>query len=152
MYLLPSVPRVLWSALSSRRLSCRTTTSLRVAGTPHWNLGSKVCPHGDQSDDCGNHDWVEVWANSSWAFIDRAGQTQLNSSWFGSDWTMHQQPTVFNHSIYAVSYANSSIILSRYGGDNDPLATPVSYFPMVWNWTVKVGSGWDVTARYLLFQ
>jgi hypothetical protein len=33
----------------------------RVAGTPHWDKGPKVCPHGDADAPCGNHNWVEVW-------------------------------------------------------------------------------------------
>lgn len=124
----------------------------RVAGTPHWNLGPQLCPNGDESNDCGNHDWVETWANGGWAFIDEDGNTVLNTSWFVPDWTEHQSPNGLNHSIFAASWANSSYVLQQYGGDSDPLATAFPYFPMVWNWTVFVGSGWDVTSRYLLFS
>ncbi len=124
----------------------------RVAGTPHWNLGPSVCPDGDQSADCGNHDWVEVWAHSGWAFVDEAGNTELNTSWFVPLWSRHQTPGVLNHSIFAASWANSTFIEEMYGGDDDPLAEAFGYFPMVWNWSVKINSGWDVTRRYLLFS
>jgi transglutaminase-like putative cysteine protease len=125
----------------------------RVAGTPHWNLGPSVCPQGDQSPDCGNHDWVEAWAHDGWAFVDEAGNTVLNTSWFVPDWTRHQAAGGLNHSIFAASWANSSYVVEAYGGDSDPLALPYGYFPMVWNWSIKgPNSGWDVTSRYLLFS
>ena len=124
----------------------------RVAGTPHWNLGPSVCPQGDQSPDCGNHDWVEVWADGGWAFVDEDGNTVLNTSWFVPHWTKHQSPASLNHSIFAASWANSSYIAAVYGGDSDPLALPFNYFPMVWNWSTKINSAWEVTRRYLLFS
>jgi hypothetical protein len=31
----------------------------RVAGVPHWLKGPSICPDGDESPDCGNHNWGE---------------------------------------------------------------------------------------------
>lgn len=120
----------------------------RVAGTPHWNLGNVTCPDGDASPDCGNHDWVEVWADGAWAFVDQRGNIAVNTSWFFPGHTQHQQFASLNHSIYATSYAPASVVLSRFGGDNDTLSVPVPYFPMVWDWTNTAVPGWDVTLRY----
>lgn len=120
----------------------------RIAGTPHWNLGPKRCPHGDASDDCGNHDWAEVWTEpGGWSFIDPRGNLNLNSSWFFPLWTEHQTPGTHNHSIFATSWAGTEHIEGQ-GGDDDPLAFPRTHFPMVWDWSNTVVPGWDVTVRY----
>lgn len=121
----------------------------RVAGTPHWNLGPSVCPEGDASDACGNHDWVEVWSNGSWAFVDERGRIPVNTSWFFPNWTKHQVPGTMNHSIFATSWMPSADVVRYFGGDNDTSAVPVPYFPMVWDWYDEITSAWDVTARYL---
>jgi len=59
----------------------------RIAGVPHWNLGEDKCPHGDASEACGNHNWVEVFVpNKGWSFLDQRRPDQivlpLNHSWF----------------------------------------------------------------------
>jgi hypothetical protein len=43
----------------------------RVAGTPHWNKGPKVCPHGDADGECGNHNWVEVYLADQKKWVSR---------------------------------------------------------------------------------
>jgi hypothetical protein len=119
----------------------------RVAGTPHWNLGPAVCPDGDQSEDCGNHDWVEAWTDGAWSFIDEAGDKKLNTSWFFPGNAKHQVPGQLNHSIFATSWspAGDIPVADRY----DSLAVPFEYFPMVWDWGDKISSAFDVTLRYL---
>lgn len=136
----------------------------RIAGTPHWNLGPKRCPHGDASDDCGDHSWTEVNVGGGWSFQDSDATPTLNQSWFVPLWTEHQVPvaphsTFLNHSIFASSFAPSDFVVSEWGGDADPLAQPQPFYPMVWNWTTtappsvaKISSAWDVTRRYLTFD
>lgn len=132
----------------------------RVTGVPHWNLGPKVCPDGDQSDACGNHDWAETLVAPSssspsslgWSFFDPDGDSRLNHSWFFPGWTQHQVPSTTNHSIFATSWASSAFLREKFGSWYDPLAAPHDHFPMVWNWSgsvANISSAWDVTRRYL---
>lgn len=122
----------------------------RIAGTPHWNLGNVTCPRGDASPDCGNHDWVEVWAGGGWGFVDQMdSRYPLNTSWFFPGHAKSQVPGTLNHSIFATSWAPAAMVQADWGGDDDPLARPVDYFPMVWDWHDRVTSAWDVTRRYL---
>lgn len=139
------------TGLSVFLVSCLRSVGIpaRVAGTPHWNLGNQTCPDGDASPDCGNHDWVEVWANGGWSFVDERGDIALNTSWFFPGHVSHQVPSSLNHSIYATSYAPTEWLLAQYGGDDDALAVPVPYFPMAWDWGNAQVPGWDVTLRYL---
>eukprot|EP00854_Cymbomonas_tetramitiformis_P024423 gene24423-29697_t len=54
----------------------------RVAGVPHWNKGFATCPHGDSDEQCGDHNWAEVWADGAWHFVDPAGDLRLDHGWF----------------------------------------------------------------------
>ena len=136
----------------------------RVAGVPHWNKcggrGARcaACPHGDlctpgdhSSDDaCGNHDWVEVWADGAWHFVDPDGSHTLDDGWF-ADVTRLQvvhQGAYLNHSILASSWAPSAH-LAAAAPQHYPGQLPVSHFPMVWDWGDRGVQGWDVTQRYL---
>jgi hypothetical protein len=119
----------------------------RIAGTPHWNLGNKTCPDGDDSADCGNHDWVEAWTDGGWSFLDEAGDKKLNTSWFFPSNAEHQVPGTLNHSIFATSWIPSDGIPQDQRFDS--MAVPVDYFPMVWDWSDHISSAWDVTRRYL---
>jgi hypothetical protein len=138
------------TGLSEFLVACLRTVGIpaRIAGTPHWNLPRAVCPHGDASAACGNHDWVEVWAGGAWAFVDEDGDRRLNRSWFFPGHSKHQRGGTFNHSIYATSWAPSAVMAAMFGGGDDPLAVPAPYFPMVWDWRDRISSAWDVTARY----
>ena len=135
---------------------------IRLTGTPHWHFDKSKCPQGDESDDCGNHDWSEVFADEigGWSFNSPAGNVNLNQSWFFPDWTEHQSPAESysspgNHSIFATSWASSEYLKENYGNWYDPLATPHNRFPMVWDWnsnTSNITSSWDVTKRYLSME
>lgn len=54
----------------------------RVAGTPHWNKGAKVCPNGDADAECGDHNWIEVYNNDQWIFLSPPSATKPNTGWF----------------------------------------------------------------------
>eukprot|EP00300_Choanocystis_sp_HF-7_P025014 c26637_g1_i1.p1 GENE.c26637_g1_i1~~c26637_g1_i1.p1 ORF type:complete len:300 (+),score=60.04 c26637_g1_i1:45-944(+) len=101
----------------------------RVAGVPHWNLPS--CS-SDADPDCGNHNWVEVWVDGSWKFIDQDTTNPLNTSWFYPGHTQYQVPGTQNHSIFATSWNATS-----------------TYFPMVWDWSDHSVPAFDVTSFYL---
>jgi len=101
----------------------------RVAGVPHWNL--PTCS-SDQDPNCGNHDWVEVWADGRWSFIDQDTSSPLNISWFYPDHTKYAVPASLNHSIYATSWNKTE-----------------TFFPMGWDWGNKVVSAFDVTKFYV---
>eukprot|EP00039_Didymoeca_costata_P010750 m.145564 g.145564 ORF g.145564 m.145564 type:complete len:329 (+) comp14949_c0_seq2:161-1147(+) len=134
----------------------------RVAGVPHWNrCGGRgktcaMCPHGDlctpgdkSSDDaCGNHDWVEVWVDGAWHFMDPDGSKKLDDGWFVDNTklqTVHEG-TYLNHSILASSWAPTNTLPA----DLYPHSISVSHFAMVWDWSNTEIGGWDVTPRYLM--
>lgn len=124
----------------------------RVAGTPHWNLDRKACPHGDADEACGNHNWVEAWSGGAWAFIDNVYNSSfhtVNASWFFPQPAHRQEPSTLNHSINAASWAPSDYLLNSYGRKYDPFATARPYYPMVFAWNDTTVSAWDVTKRYL---
>jgi len=103
----------------------------RAAGAPHWNKGPQVCPHGDASPPCGNHNWAEVWIEGGWHFISPANEgcgsgerprsisggegekaaenlpAFLDHGWFYPQPAGVQTPQSGNHSIYATSWAPS---------------------------------------------
>ena len=116
----------------------------RVAGVPHWNKGPKVCPHADNDPPCGNHDWVEVWVEGSWHFIDQRGNSPgLDKSWFYPALTDLQVPLSGNHSVYATSWADPRTLDPKYYPEN----IAVKVFPMVWQKEQTV-PGWDVANWY----
>jgi hypothetical protein len=132
----------------------------RVAGTPHWNKCGgrgktcKACPHGDlctpgdhsSDDSCGNHDWAEAWADGRWHFLDPDGSKQLDGGWFKGNAQLQTEHvgSYYNHSVVASSYAPTSSLPPSLYQD----ASPISHFPMVWDWQNTEVGGWDVTARY----
>ena len=128
----------------------------RLVGTPHWNLGPAICPDGDASAACGNHNWVEVYVpTKGWSFIDQRRPDQqilpLNESWFSPDWLMGLDGSM-NHSVFAVSFIQASIVERD---DSYPKGTGVEvadHFPMAWDWNNHVLPAWDVSFAYRTFQ
>merc|ERR1711934_468616 len=120
----------------------------------------KTCPHGDlctpgdhsSDDQCGNHDWIEVWVDGGWHFVDPAGAKQLDSGWFAGATKMQtvHVGSFLNHSVVASSWAPSSVLARGAAGQYYQHSEPVSHFPMVWDWHNEEVQGWDVTPRYLL--
>eukprot|EP01047_Picozoa_sp_COSAG01_P050530 COSAG01_NODE_5118_length_4473_cov_3.194559_2_plen_353_part_00 len=132
----------------------------RVAGTPHWNRCGgrgktcKTCPHGDtctpgdhsSDDSCGNHDWAEAWLDGGWHFLDPDGSKQLDGGWFVANTQLQTEHVgdYLNHSVIASSYAPTATLPPALYPDS----SPISHFPMVWDWENVAVGGWDVTARY----
>uniref|UniRef100_A0A7S2WK67 Transglutaminase-like domain-containing protein n=1 Tax=Mucochytrium quahogii TaxID=96639 RepID=A0A7S2WK67_9STRA len=119
----------------------------RAAGVPHWHKGPKVCPDGDSSPECGNHNWVEVFADGAWYFVDQRGVlNELNKGWFFPDPVSKQyhSNTSLNHSVFATSWAPSHTLVSEYYYKN---FTATARFPMVWDWDTHV-NGWETVAWY----
>jgi len=124
----------------------------RVAGTPHWNKGPSVCPNGDMDSPCGNHNWVELFADGVWHFVDQRGGThRLDDGWFyPSDTGMQRhEPDSMNHSIYATSWAPPSLfIIIDEPTKKYAQFTPASHFPMVWAWDDHSVPAWETINLY----
>ena len=71
----------------------------RVAGVPHWVKDKTQCPDGDASPACGNHDWVEAWADGAWHVVDPLGSLSLDQGWFLPAASKQIFNSV-NHSVY----------------------------------------------------
>jgi hypothetical protein len=111
--------------------ACRSIgVPARVAGTPHWNLPSCA---SDADPNCGNHNWVEVYVDEGWAFVDQDTTSPLNTGWFYPGNTQYSVPHTTNHSIFATSWKRPSEI----------------FFPMVWDWGNEVVPAHDVTEFYI---
>lgn len=83
----------------------------RVAGVPHWNRGSQICPKGDASPACGNHNWVEVYTEKNeWAFLDQNTATGINEAWFVPTFTNELVDGDKMHSIYAATWSAKSSV------------------------------------------
>mmetsp|Transcript_18412 Transcript_18412/g.22008 ORF Transcript_18412/g.22008 Transcript_18412/m.22008 type:complete len:401 (+) Transcript_18412:45-1247(+) len=105
----------------------------RAVGTPHWNRPKRECPEGDQSPECGNHNWVEVWVPSEsrttdsddaatdddddemgeWVFLSPGDGAPINSGWFAPVPLKYQVFAGGNsesknalHAVYATSWKN----------------------------------------------
>lgn len=117
--------------------ACRSVgIPARIVGTPHWNRGVDQCPDGDESPNCGNHDWVEIW-DGSWSFVDitnTAAPLVFNQSWFFPDPAKDATPGDNNHTIYASGWSRSEAS---------------THFPMAWDWEDHSVPGFDITERYL---
>jgi transglutaminase-like putative cysteine protease len=123
----------------------------RIVGVPHWNKGPELCPRGDESEECGNHNWVEVFVpDFGWSFIDQRRPDlrvlPLNQSWFypdvvrGNAYVGHG-----NHSVYAVSYFAKEELPEYPSGQG---VVPADHFPMVWDWENHEVKAWDVSSTY----
>ncbi|CAM6087620.1 unnamed protein product [Calypogeia fissa] len=97
----------------------------RVVGAPEWNDGSG-----------GNHDWVEVWYDEEWHFIDAFDGTKFDEGWFVPSPVKYQRPNCGLHSIYASSFQPTE-------GD--------VRFPLAWDYEDLSVPGLDVTQWYLDF-
>ncbi|CAK8998333.1 Alpha-L-fucosidase [Durusdinium trenchii] len=125
----------------------------RIAGVPHWNKGVTVCPGGDADAPCGNHNWVEVFVDGGWHFLDQRGaHNELDRGWFFPADTNLQVPAgkdgaQTNHSIFSSSWAPGEVLLKL-----DPHAyasfSPFSHFPMVWDWAARSVPAWESVAFY----
>jgi len=125
----------------------------RIVGVPHWNLGPSRCPEGDASEDCGNHNWVEVFVpNHGWSFIDQRRPDlkilPLNQSWFYPEFVRaNSHVGQGNHSVYAASFLdvqeleNSGYYVGKGVEKGD-------HFPMVWDWSNHQVHAWDVSRTY----
>ena len=120
----------------------------RVAGVPHWDKGSETCPDGDADAACGNHNWVEVWVDGEWAFVDQDGNKELNTGWFYPGDTGFQQPGTTNHSIFSSSWAPPSTLPAELYPNSSPSVAEDEHYPMVWDWGYTGVPAWDVTLRY----
>jgi len=123
----------------------------RVAGVPHWNKGSGICPSGDADAQCGNHNWVEVFADGAWHFIDqRGGSHSLDRGWFFPGDTNLQTPSVqaLNHSIYSTSWAPTSHVQNLDTEGVYKAFQAALYFPMVWDWDNKHIPAWESVMFY----
>jgi hypothetical protein len=131
----------------------------RIAGVPHWNLSPSLCPDGDDSPSCGNHNWVEVYVppttgSGGWSFVDQRRPDlailPLNQSWFFPDHIADNTiPGQGNHSVYAASFMPVSALMASK--DEYPIGAGVleaDHFPMVWDWPNHSISAWDVSAAY----
>jgi len=116
----------------------------RVAGTPHWNKGSIICPNGDADAECGNHNWVEAFLQGEWHFMDQGNSKIVDVGWFFPKDTDMQDNT-FNHSIYSTSWAPSSE-MSKY--PNYELFEISDFYPMVWEWTNHQVNGFNMLSWY----
>ena len=128
----------------------------RIAGVPHWNLGKALCPHGDASPACGNHNWVEVFVPSQgWSFIDQRRPDQqvlpLNQSWFYPEWTKGVSIRLAgNHSIYAASFMDVQTLsgMSDYPVGSGVYGLKGGHFPLAWDWSYTGVHAWDVSEAY----
>lgn len=93
----------------------------RVTGTPVWNDGSG-----------GNHDWVEVWFEGGWSFMDAYDGHDWNTTWFYPSPAKYQQPNAGNFSIYATSWQSTE-----------------SHFPLAWDFSDRSVPAIDVTSAYV---
>lgn len=123
----------------------------RIAGTPHWNRGGEVCPNGDEDAECGNHNWVEVWApEKGWSWVDQRRPDKqvlaLNESWFN-----HQaikQGGTENHTIFASSFAPTDRMIMTKGYWAGHNVLTAQRFPLAWDWAQRSIHAWNVTASY----
>jgi Transglutaminase-like superfamily len=125
----------------------------RIAGVLHWNKGHDICPNGDKSAPCGNHNWVEVFVPEiGWSFIDqRRTDLQvlpLNTSWFYPEFTDQMNDGTFNHSIFASSFADPTELMTTtdyWVGRNVGKA---EYYPLAWDGKERRVHAWNVTLSY----
>ncbi len=123
---------------------------------PHWNRPNCKESH-DSASGCGNHNWVEAWADGDWLFIDQNSETpyDANQGWFFPKDTNNQVPFKeskdINHTILASSWRKPSELSSsarkHYPSIDD---AGVPYFFLAWeNKQSKMIHAWDRTAWYL---
>ena len=125
----------------------------RVAGTPHWNLGSEKCPNGDSDPPCGNHNWVEVFVPSKgWSFVDQRRPDlevlPLNESFFHPEQSSKQRGDSENHTIFASSFAAPEWLIHQEGYWVGAGVEPGRRFPMVWDLKEYSVHAWNVGATY----
>lgn len=118
----------------------------RLTGVLHWNQDKSVCPDGDASPDCGNHNWVEAYLDGEWCFLDEAGDGRVNHGWFYPGNSDHQVPNTRNHSIYSSSYAPAKLLdASLYPSTS----FPIDHYPLAWDIHYEGVHGWDNTVQYI---
>ena len=123
----------------------------RIVGVPHWNRSPDLCPQGDESEPCGNHNWVEVFVpNHGWSFLDQRRPDlrvlPLNQSWFFPDVVRgNSYIDRGNHSVYAASFFSIDELPEYPLGDGVVVA---DHFPMVWDWDNQSVRAWDVSGTY----
>ncbi|KAH3756495.1 transglutaminase domain protein [Pelomyxa schiedti] len=92
----------------------------RMTGTPCWNTA-----------DGGNHDWVEIWFNNSWSFVE-PGSNSINSTWWYPYPVQYAIPG-YEHGVFTATH--------RYQPNN-------IHFPMTWAPNDISVHGIDVTTYY----
>jgi hypothetical protein len=117
---------------------------------PHWNKGAATCPHGDADPECGNHNWVEVWAGGRWHFVDlRGAEPRLDKGWFFPADTALQQPGQLNHSIFAASFAPPQVVAySAPEAYAAPGQRPAGWFPLAFDLDDHSVAAFDVARWY----
>lgn len=123
----------------------------RVAGTPHWNKGPRQCPRGDASAACGNHNWVELFVDGDWHFVDqRGGLGVLDAGWFfpGDTSTQAHDPASMNHSIYSSSWAPATAVRALDSTGAYSGFAPAAHFPMAWDWANTAVPAWESVDWY----
>ncbi|MDR1755906.1 MAG: transglutaminase-like domain-containing protein [Culturomica sp.] len=106
-------------------LSILLTDAFRSVGIP-----ARVAGTPSWHDNRGNHNWVEVWADGKWYFTEYY-PNKLNLAWFFAD----AGKAVKGDSVYAI-----------YASSFQPADT---YFPLVWDSTIRYVHAEDVTDRYV---
>lgn len=106
-------------------LSILLTDAFRAVCIP-----SRVAGTPNWYDKRGNHNWNEVWVNGKWYFTEYY-PSGLNKSWFISSAGRADEKSQ-EHAIYATSFK--------------PTGT---YFPLVWDSTIKYVQAENVTRRYV---
>lgn len=106
-------------------LSILLTDAFRAVGIP-----SRVAGTPNWHDGRGNHNWCEVWADGKWYFTEYY-PNRLNKAWFFADAGQADKSSV-EKSIYASSFKPAG-----------------SYFPLVWDETIRYVHADNVTDRYV---
>eukprot|EP00924_Labyrinthula_sp_SR-Ha-C_P005743 snap_masked-scaffold_14-processed-gene-3.42-mRNA-1 protein AED:1.00 eAED:1.00 QI:0/-1/0/0/-1/1/1/0/341 len=118
----------------------------RIVGVTHWNW-PKTDP--DWKHKSGNHNWVEVFLENGWNFIDQTQHFErFNSGWFYPKWTNLQNFKSGNYSIYAASYVEPMKITKANRAKFYFRNYAAEYFPLAWDYKNTEVSAWDVTMTY----
>lgn len=121
----------------------------RVAGVLHWKKDSVLCPLGIKDPNCGNHNWVEIWFNEKWHFLDQDGSiNKIDKAWFYPKDISNQIPLSKNFAVYSASYGSLKY-LSKYSSYSKEISSKTGYFPIAWNKFNEQVNAWDVTHSYI---
>lgn len=123
----------------------------RVAGVLHWHRTKESCPLGLKDPNCANHNWVEVYLQGKWHYVDQDGQVNaIDKAWFAPQLSKRQITGSPNFAIYATSFASPTWIIasSDFTEFKGCKAAKLGYFPLAWNQSIQTVHAWDVTDSY----